>query len=70
MSFERRALRLDGARSAGANDIVVTVAADFLRGGEPYLRAPSTASALLSPPRLKDEPWRAFEVRRGWRRAR
>ena len=36
MSFESRALRLEREHGhAGADDIVVTVAADFLHGGEP-----------------------------------
>jgi hypothetical protein len=66
VSFESRAIRLERAHGrASADDIVVTVAADFLRGGEStFARAFDRRGALLfATQRLKDEPWRAFEVR-------
>ena len=66
MSFESRAIRLERAHGrASADDIVVTVAADFLRGGEPtFARAfDRRGSLLIGLQRLKDEPRRAFEVR-------
>ena len=66
MSFESRAIRLERAHGrAGADDIVVTVAADFLHGGEPtFARVfDRRGSLLLGLQRLRDEPWRAFEAR-------
>ena len=66
MSFESRALRLERAHGrAGANDMVVAVAADFLHGGEPtFARVfDRRGSLLLGLQRLRDEPWRAFEAR-------
>ena len=36
MGFESRAIRLErGHRQAGTDDMVLTVATDFLHGGEP-----------------------------------
>ena len=51
MSFESRALRLERAHGrAGADDIVVTVAADFLHGGEPtFARASIDVGPWLWP---------------------
>ena len=66
MSFESRAIRLERAHGrAGADDMVVTVAADFLHGGEPtFARVfDRRGSLLLGLQRLGDEPWRAFEAR-------
>ena len=66
MSFESRAIRLERAHGrASADDIVVTVAADFLHGGEPtFARVfDRRGSLLIGRQRLRDEPWRAFEAR-------
>ena len=66
MSFESRAIRLERAHGrVGADDMVVTVAADFLHGGEPsFARVfDRRGSLLLGLQRLRDEPWRAFETR-------
>ena len=66
MSFESRALRLERAHGrAGADDMVVAVAADFLHGGEPtFARVfDRRGSLLLGLQSLRDEPWRAFDAR-------
>jgi hypothetical protein len=66
MSFESRAIRLERAHGrAGVGDIVVTIAADFLHGGEPtFARAfDRRGSLLMDLQRLEDEPWEAFKAR-------
>jgi len=66
MSFESRALRLEREHGrAGADDITVTIAADFLRGGEPtFARTFDRRGALLGAiQRLQDEPWATFKAR-------
>ena len=63
MSFESRALRLKREHGhASASDIMVTVAADFLRGGEPaFARGFDRRGALIfATQRLEGEPWEAF----------
>ena len=66
MSFESRALRLERAHGrASADDIVVTVAADFLHGGEPtfartFDRRGSMVGAVQ---RAQGEGWAAFRAR-------
>ena len=66
MSFESRAIRLERAHGrASADDMVLTVAADFLHGAEPtFARVfDRRGSLLIGRQRLRDEPWRAFEAR-------
>ena len=66
MSFESRALRLEREHGrAGADDIMVTIAADFLRGGEPtFARTFDRRGVLLGAiQRLQDEPWATFKAR-------
>jgi hypothetical protein len=66
MSFESRALRLEREHGrAGADDITATIAADFLRGGEPtFARTFDRRGALLGAiQRLQDEPWATFKAR-------
>ena len=66
MSFESRALRLEREHGrAGTDDITVTIAADFLRGGEPtFARTFDRRGALLGAiQRLQDEPWATFKAR-------
>jgi len=66
MSFATLARRLKREHGqAGASDIVVTVAADFLRGGEPafargFDRRGAQVSAIL---RAQSEGWAAFKAR-------
>jgi hypothetical protein len=64
MSFDARVNRLE--REFGrADGIVVTIAADFLRGGEPTLARgfDRRGSLVGTAHRLKDEPWEAFKAR-------
>ena len=66
VSFESRALRLEREHGhAGADDIVVTVAADFLHGGEPtFARAfDRRGSLIFAKQRLEGEPWATFKTR-------
>jgi hypothetical protein len=66
VSFESRALRLEREHGRPSEaDIVVAMAADFLRGGEPaFARAFDRRGALLiTVQRLQGEAWEAFKVR-------
>jgi hypothetical protein len=66
MSFESRALRLEREHGrAGANDIVVTVAADFLHGGQPTFARPfdRRGSMIGTVQRAQGEGWAAFRAR-------
>ena len=66
MSFATLAKRLKREHGhAAARDIVVTVAADFLRGGEPtFARAfDHRGSLLLTLQRRESEGWEAFKTR-------
>src|SRR5271165_121465 len=66
MSFATQAKRLKREHGhAAAGDIVVPVAADFLRGGEPtFARAfDHRGSLLLTLQRRESEGWEAFKTR-------
>ncbi len=66
MSFATLARRLKREHGqASASDLVVTIAADFLRGGEPtFARAFDRRGALLMGlQRREHEPWEAFRAR-------
>jgi len=66
VSFESRALRLEREHGRSSEtDIIVTVAADFLRGGEPtFARAFDRRGALtFATQRRMNEPWEAFKAR-------
>ena len=66
MSFESRALRLEREHGrAGADDIVVTVAADFLHGGEPtFARTFDRRGSMVGTvQRAQGEGWAAFKAR-------
>ena len=66
MSFESRALRLEREHGrAGADDIVVTVAADFLHGGQPTFARTfdRRGSMICAVQRAQGEGWAAFRAR-------
>ncbi len=66
MSFATLARRLKREHGqASASDLVVTIAADFLRGGDPtFARTFDRRGVLLGAiQRLQDEPWATFKTR-------